>query len=138
MNSQTLAHYLHDLELTDFRPEEEGGTCFVERLPVSPDACVVISSFGGDYDTAVDEEVATWQVRVRGEADDAVGPYEVLKAITDALTAAQTPLVMAEDTDHEARIILIATSVPALLGWDVNDRAEWVARVTVRSAPASS
>lgn len=136
MNSQTLAHFLNDLDLTDFRPDEAGGTCFIDRVPASPDACVVISAFGGNYDTSVDEEVATWQIRVRGEADDAVGPYEAVKAITDALASAATPLVMAEGTDHEARAILIATSVPALLGWDANDRAEWVARVTIRSAPA--
>ena len=136
MNSQTLAHFLDDLGLVDFRPDSDGGNCFVDRLPASPDACVVISAFGGSYDTAVDEEVATWQIRTRGVADDAVGPYEAIKAITDALSAAATPLLMAEGTDHEARVILIATGIPALLGWDTNDRAEWVARVTLRSAPA--
>ena len=136
MNSQTLAHFLDDLGLADFRPTTSGGDCFIDRLPADPDACVVISAFGGDYDTSVDEEVATWQIRTRGVADDAVGPYEAIKAITDALAAADTPLLMAEGTSHEARVILIATSVPSLLGWDNNDRAEWVARVTIRSAPA--
>lgn len=134
MNSQTLAQYLHDLDLVTFDPDGTDGDCFIERLPVSPDAVVCISTLGGTVDRSTNERSTTWQIRTRGIPDDPVGPYETIHAITEALAVIDTPVVMAADSDHAARAILIIPGTPALMGWDENDRAEFVARVVIRYA----
>lgn len=133
MNSETMAYLLDSLNTdVDYRPTMAGGNTFIDRVPASPDSCVSVIAFGGDTDKAVGEGIAVWQIRVRGEADDPVGPRSLITSIADDLFALPVPVSVATNSPGAARVVLFNVGVPYMLGWDDLDRCEWALRVEVR------
>jgi hypothetical protein len=128
MTAGTLAEYLAD----EFEDIVWDSNLFVDRVPAKPNVCVSVITFGGVRDRGTNEEIATFQIRVRGAADDPVYANALLRQIADALFALRAPLTMAVGTDDEARITGIEPGVPYNLGWDANDRSQWALRVVFR------
>ena len=135
MNSATLASYLDEIGLVDFRPTASGGNCFVDRMPDAPDLVVVVTELGGNVDQVGNDEMQTWQIRVRGAADDPMTPRVLAGQIADALVAlaSSTPVLIAGNSVFASTLVLVEPGLPANMGLDVKDRTEWVLRVYTRS-----
>lgn len=135
MKSATLAYHLDAVGLVDFRPTASGGNCFVDRMPDAPDLIVVVTELGGNVDQVGNDEMQTFQIRVRGAADDPTTPRTLAGQIADAIVAlaSSTPAVLAENTAFASTLVLVEPGLPANMGLDVKDRTEWVLRVSTRS-----
>ena len=139
MNSGTIARFLTDAGIVDYRPTATGGNCFIDRMPPSPDVAVAVSWLGGEIDKATGERTEEFQIRVRGAADDPGTPRDLAQLISAALNALgdAAPATIANGTDDASLVILCSAGTPGLFSPDTLDRHEWALRVRVRTGAAT-
>lgn len=106
--------------------EEAGGDCFLEHLPDSPDAAIMLLSTGGNPLPASDTfgyDEPTVQLMVRGAPLDPLGPAERALSLYDALQGLRYVTLDAGGED-EVRLIEARSSqtAPVALGSDEKDR----------------
>lgn len=120
-----LAVYLDAQGLVTYEPAGASGDCFIDALPSSPEAAVMIKATGGP--ALVDGAWNPWdeptvQVLVRGSEDPRSGK-QVAQAIFDALQGLHNTTL--DEGGADAVYLVSATAIqsaPAHIGRDDNGR----------------
>jgi hypothetical protein len=123
--ARALAKWLDDAGLVTYSATS-GGDCFLEHLPDSPDAAVMVLSTGGNPLGAAATygwDEPTVQLMVRGAADDPTTPAASAQALYDALQGLRY-VTLDEGGDDEVRLCSCTSlqTAPFNLGRDEKDR----------------
>lgn len=143
MLTAAIAHHLDELGIVDYRPNADGGDCFLDHQPSGPDDAVFLIPTGAfDQPTKNAFDIPTFQVVTRGPRFDPLPSITRQGVIFDALTCLDGTLIAA-GTPHETWVIGVtptggARDNPTSLGRDGNERPEHSAnyRAHVRSITA--
>lgn len=130
-----LAQHLQAQGLLTYQPDDVGGDCFLEAMPSTPDAAVVLTGYGGiESDSLTPYDEPRVQVRVRGGPDPRVSRARA-QAIRSELHGLG-PLTLPDGT----RLILCVAmqADPQSMGRDEAGRFEHVVnyRLTIRQPTA--
>ncbi|MEV6569924.1 minor capsid protein [Streptomyces sp. NPDC051577] len=118
-----IARYLHERGLVDYDSEGVGGDLFMEAMPSGPDACVVLTGYGGpEPDSLLPYDLPRVQVRVRGGTDPRISRRRA-KRIRSELHGLSS-VVLPGGTNVISCLALQAA--PESLGVDDNRRHEHV------------
>jgi hypothetical protein len=118
-----IALYLHERGLVTYDPNGADGDLFMEAMPSTPDACVVLTGYGGpEPDSLLPYDQPRVQVRVRGTTDPRVSRRRA-KAIRSHLLGLG-PVVLPDGTNVISCNALQAA--PESLGVDDSRRHEHV------------
>lgn len=114
-----IAQHLAGRGLVDYRPDQEGGDCFIDRLPQDPAEVVAIyTAPGAPADSALAYDLPAFQVIVRGPGPDPRVPHGRAQAIYDELHGLGDHRL-----DDDTWVVLIrAAGPPERLGPDTNER----------------
>ena len=125
MISRALAKYLTDAGLVTYSATT-GGDCFLEHLPDTPDAAVMILSTGGNLTPAA----ATWgydeptvQLMVRGAPNDPMTPQARAVALYGELQGLRY-VTLDAGGDDEVFVIVCESpqTAPVNIGTDLKNR----------------
>lgn len=128
MIAAALAIYLSSLGIVDYQ-EEEGGDCFIHRLPAAPDEAVMVTAYGANplqHSATLGYDEPTVQVHVRGTTDPRTAETRA-QEVYDELQGL-SHVTMASGSEHEARVISCRClqTGPVYLGVDEARRHEFV------------
>lgn len=127
-----LARHLEGLGLLEYDPDGVTGDTFMESMPSSPDAAVVLTIYGGpEADSKLGYDEPSVQIRVRGGPDPR--PSRVRATQIRAELHGLGPVTLPDGTELLSCIAIQAA--PALLQVDENRRFEHVInfRTEIRS-----
>ena len=125
MITRALAKYLDAAGLVSYEPAGLGD-CFLEHLPDTPDAAVMLLSTGGNplgAATTYGWDEPTVQVMVRGVAEDPETPQAAAQALYDALQGLRY-VTLDAGGDDEVRLCSCSSlqTAPFNLGRDEKGR----------------
>ncbi|MGW4648041.1 minor capsid protein [Kitasatospora sp. NPDC004289] len=115
-----LALLLQDNGLADYRPTGLGGDLFLEAMPPKPDACTVLTGYGGpEPDAQLPYEERRVQVRCRGTQDPRVSRARAqdVYSLLHGMVATTLP-------DGTYIVLAVALAPPASMGLDDQRRHE--------------
>lgn len=133
MLAEDVATYLVSEGLGSFRGQGTGAPIYINFVPASPDAVIVLTEttgFGDDDNFTNGVDSQGLQVRVRGVGENSATPYATIRAIYNALHRLSTHAFASGRFLTEAR----AQQVPFFLQIDVSRRTEYVFNIVFRLA----
>lgn len=118
-----IARHLTSLGLVDYRPQSDGGDCFVEHLPDQPPAAVLLTSTGGAFQASrLPHDHPTFQVLVRADRFQAPESHDRADEIRGALNGLDG-LLLAPGTPDEVWLVgLTCPHPPVSIGRDDLER----------------
>lgn len=99
------------------------------------DDFISVMSRGGDYDLAVHEEISNYSLIIRKPIGEEGLAGETARTIADHLRTlgySGSPILLAEGTDYETRVVYIRVKPPVAVGVDGLGRPEWGIALSVR------
>jgi len=131
---EEVALYLEQLGLGTYKTTT-GGTIYLLKLPQSPDECMAITFYPGpESDGGLQYDSPRCQIRCRGTKNDRTRGYALAKSVYDALHG--------QGSQHLPGGTWMVQCLgwqggPAPMGFDGNDRDEWVVNVEFEFATSA-
>ncbi len=141
MISRALAKHLHAAELAVYAPNDAAGNCFLEHMPASPDAALMILSTGGNPTPAASTwgyDEPTLQLLVRGAPNDPATPQAWARELYSATQGLRYVTLDAGGPD-EVFLVLCSSpqTAPVNIGSDEKGRYRYSLNLALHVRAAS-